>query len=79
MSDENKDNETGKMKIVFMEGCFDDFDGTQEELDELIAQLTDMANNGKLLENSVAIDNIEDVDEEVLELLPMLASGNTRH
>jgi hypothetical protein len=78
MSDENKDNNDGKVKIVFMEGCFDEFDGTQEELNELITQLTDMANNGNLLENSIAVD-IEDMDEEVLELLPMLNSNNTRH
>ena len=38
MSDQtnNDDNNENKpMKIVFAEGCFDDFDGTQEELDEL--------------------------------------------
>lgn len=28
-------------KIVFAPGCFDDFVGTQEELDELIADLTE--------------------------------------
>jgi division protein CdvB (Snf7/Vps24/ESCRT-III family) len=74
------DNEGEKkpMKIVFAEGCFDDFEGTQEELDELIAQLTTMAEDGSLLEKSVAVD-IEDIDEEVLELLPMLTSGNIRH
>jgi division protein CdvB (Snf7/Vps24/ESCRT-III family) len=74
------DNEGEKkpMKIVFAEGCFDDFEGTQEELDELIAQLTTMAEDGSLLEKSVAVD-IEDIDEEVLELLPMLTTGNIRH
>lgn len=28
-------------KIVFAPGCFDDFVGTQEELNELIADLTE--------------------------------------
>lgn len=28
-------------RIVFAPGCFDDFVGTQEELDELIADLTE--------------------------------------
>lgn len=34
------DNEDEKRKISFAPGCFDEFDGTQEELDELIAELT---------------------------------------
>ena len=78
MSEQDKDGEKKPIKIVFAEGCFDDFEGTQEELDELISQLTTMAEDGSLLENSVAVD-VEDIDEEVLELLPMLTTGNIRH
>jgi hypothetical protein len=78
MSEQDKDGEKKPIKIVFAEGCFDDFEGTQEELDELVAQLTEMAKDGSLLEKSVAID-VEDIDEEVLELLPMLTNGNIRH
>jgi hypothetical protein len=78
MSEQDKDGEKKPIKIVFAEGCFDDFEGTQEELDELVAQLTEMAEDGSLLEKSVAID-VEDIDEEVLELLPMLTNGNIRH
>jgi hypothetical protein len=78
MSEQDKDGEKKPIKIVFAEGCFDDFEGTQEELDELIAQLTTMAEDGSLLEKSVAVD-VEDIDEEVLELLPMLTTGNIRH
>lgn len=76
---DGEDNENKPMKIVFMEGCFDDFDGTQEELDELIAHITELAERGELLENSTPIDNLEDIDDEVLEILPMLTQGNTRH
>lgn len=28
-------------KIVFAPGCFDDFVGTQEELDEIVADITE--------------------------------------
>ena len=35
MTDEKKE-----MKVTFAPGCFDDFDGTQEELDEMIAEIT---------------------------------------
>lgn len=82
MSDQDKDdnNEQPKMKIVFAEGCFDDFEGTQEELDELVAQLTEWAESGELLERSVPVDDLEEIEDEVLEeILPMLTSGNVRH
>lgn len=75
----DKDDDNKSMKIVFAEGCFDDFDGTQEELDDLVAQLSEMAASGELLKNSVAVADFEDIDDEVLELLPMLTAGNTRH
>jgi hypothetical protein len=52
-----------KMEIVFAPGCFDNFDGTQEELDELIQQIKDMAESGTLFENSVPVD-IEDLIDE---------------
>jgi hypothetical protein len=79
MSEQDKDNNENKsMKIVFAEGCFDDFDGTQEELDALVDQLTEMAESGELLEQAIPVE-FEDVDDEVLELLPMLTTGNTRH
>jgi HPt (histidine-containing phosphotransfer) domain-containing protein len=31
-----------KPEIVFMPGCFDHFDGTQEELDALVAEIQQM-------------------------------------
>lgn len=50
-----KDNET-KPTIEFAPGCFDNFDGTQEELDELIAEITSMVEDGSILENSIELD-----------------------
>lgn len=34
--------ENKPVKIEFAPGCFDDFEGTQEELDELIKEVTHM-------------------------------------
>lgn len=76
MSEQDKDSENKSLKIVFAQGCFDDFDGTQEELDDLIAQLTEMAESGELLDHVKPIEDLVDIDGEVLELLPLL---NTRH
>ncbi len=42
-----------------MPGCFDSFEGTQEELDELIKEIQHLADSGLLLENSESIDEDE--------------------
>lgn len=39
-------------KVIFSPGCFDSFEGTQEELDALIAEITALAESGALEENS---------------------------
>ena len=57
-----------ELKLVFAPGCFDNFDGTQEELDEFIAEIKQMFESGEYLEKSVPIseldlDDIEDLDE----------------
>ena len=41
-----------KPEIIFAPGCFDNFEGTQEELQELIAHIHQMAQDGTLFENS---------------------------
>jgi hypothetical protein len=41
-----------KPTIEFAPGCFDDFDGTQDELQELIAHIHQMAENGTLFQES---------------------------
>lgn len=55
------------MKIVFAPGCFDSFEGTQEELDKMIAEITRMAETGELLERSQPLDL--DLDPEELEAM----------
>ena len=69
MSEQDKDGENKSMKIEFAPGCFDDFDGTQEELDELVAQLTAMAASGELLAKSTPVDFDEEDDEELKEFI----------
>lgn len=55
-------NELKELKIEFAPGCFDSFDGTQEELDELIAQIKNMIVSGDVAANSRALTE-EDFDE----------------
>ena len=52
------------VKIEFAPGAFDQFEGTQEELDEFIAELQRMAESGELEQQSVSLDS----DEAWLEL-----------
>lgn len=52
-------------KIVFAEGCFDNFEGTQEELDELIAEIQRLVDTGEIFERSLPLD-IDSLDETEL-------------
>ena len=95
MADSDKDldnnDENRPMKIVFAEGCFDDFEGTQEELDELVAHIQELAESGELFEKATPLDGdiveqlggladaVEeyDVDEHGYVKFPF--EGNVRH
>jgi len=76
------------IEIVFAPGCFDHFEGTQEELDELIQQIKDLANSGELLEKgtSVTMDDLdipeydlsEYVHDNMSEILDAMLSGKDR-
>lgn len=61
-----------ELEIVFAPGCFDSFEGSQAELDEMIAEITQMIKSGKILENSQPLD-LETIDPEELDkFLPFL-------
>ena len=54
------------MEVIFVPGCFDDFEGTQEELDMFVEMIQTMAKDGSLLENSIIIaedDNTADIEQ----------------
>jgi len=65
-----EETEDGKIKIHFAPGCFDNFDGTQEELDELIKEIEDAFTNGDALTNAISLDDLE--EDEIKEILDML-------
>lgn len=52
------------LKVEFAPGCFDHFEGTQEELDELIAEITEAVTNGDLMDLS------EELTDEAFAELP---------
>lgn len=64
-----------KLKIEFAPGAFDLFDGTQEELDELLKELTEMISNstpeelesmGRPLTDEEFDELPEDVKEQIM-------------
>jgi hypothetical protein len=61
----------GKVEIVFAPGCFDNFDGTQEELDEFLASIHAMVESGEIFEKARLID-FDDPSEEDMEVIKHL-------
>jgi len=59
MSDDKKNE---PRKLIFAPGCFDSFEGTQEELDELVAELQQLFDSGELEEKMVPVD-LDELDE----------------
>lgn len=57
---EKKDN----LKLIFSEGCFDNFEGTPDELAELVAEINRLHESGELEENSRPLTPEE--EEEIL-------------
>ena len=61
-----------ELKIEFAPGCFDNFEGSQEELDELINQIKEMFASGEAQTMARPLD-FDDLDDEDLELLEKIA------
>ena len=58
------------IKVIFAPGAFDDFDGTQEELDAMVAEIQRLAESGEIEELSQPIDeNILDEEPEFRDVL----------
>jgi hypothetical protein len=63
-----------KVTVEFAPGAFDQFEGTQEELDELIAEIQDMFNNKtpeeiKAMSNPLTEEDFLEMPNEVKEQL----------
>jgi len=65
---ESKIMSTKKLKLEFAPGCFDHFDGTQEELDEMVAEIQRMFENGDMEKLAKPVD-LDDLSEEEAEIL----------
>lgn len=72
------EDERSELKIEFAPGCFDNFEGTQEELDELITEIKRMFESGEAIEKArlIDLDELTDDDAEIVEHLT-LSQGRT--
>jgi hypothetical protein len=57
---------TIKPKVVFAPGCFDNFTGTQEELDAMIAEINEMVETGEFFDHAVNIEDMTDEERDEL-------------
>lgn len=64
-----------KPELVFMPGCFDNFEGSQEDLNELIAEIQRMAESGEIFEKSVPLEDT-DLDEEEIKMIENAGKRN---
>ena len=62
------------LKLVFAPGCFDNFEGTQEELDALVKEIEQGFEDGSFFDKSTPVDltDVDDMDDEELEALSKL-------
>lgn len=68
--------------IEFIPGSFDDFEGTQEELDSLVAEIKNMAASGELLENAktISLEELKETNPDIYEILvKKLETNNKGH
>lgn len=64
-----------KIELVFAPGCFDNFEGTQEELDELIAEIKASFDSGDFLSKAVPLEDLD--DEEITEILDSMSDDDS--
>jgi hypothetical protein len=62
------------MKLVFAPGCFDNFEGTQEELDALVKEIEQGFEDGSFFEKAtpVDMDAVDDMDDEKIQAIMKL-------
>ena len=67
-------------KLEFAPGCFDEFVGTQAELDAMVLEIRRLFESGELIENAVPLDldQLEDVEISA-SVSSINDTNNTRH
>lgn len=67
-----------KPKLIFAPGAFDEFEGTQEELDKLVSEIRKKFEDGSWIDESKPID-LNELDEVVLEKITNLTEDRNNN
>jgi hypothetical protein len=74
-----------KIGIEFAPGCFDNFDGTQEELDAFVSEIYKLVESGELLEHALEhegeflMDSLAEITDGDQSEEVMLSNARTLH
>lgn len=66
------------MEVKFLPGCFDDFQGSQEELDELVKSIEEQFKHAKSIEDLDVVEEIAIGADDVDLVDDLLANIRTR-
>lgn len=69
--------ESKKIKVTFAPGAFDNFEGTQEELDKFIAEITELCQDPEKLTELVVPLDLEDEEDLLHQFLSHTPSTRT--
>ena len=61
-------SEEKKIKITYAPGAFDNWEGTQEELDEFLEELRRQIESGEFFENSVSFEDIDELEIDEIDI-----------
>lgn len=64
------------LKVVFAPGCFNNFDGTQEEMDEFMKMLKSKIEDGSIFTDSRLLDPDDPEDAELVARLEQQMNEN---
>jgi len=71
-----------KIQVNFAPGCFDNFEGTQEELDQLIKEITEKFSSMTLEDFDNEVESLEDLfskdPEQALKISQFLMDNSDR-
>lgn len=70
-------NKTTELELVFAPGCFDEFEGTQDELNALMNEIQDLFNSGELLEKSVLVEDFDADEVDFDDVADLIMHGNS--
>jgi nitrogen regulatory protein PII-like uncharacterized protein len=70
-------NDDTKIKVTFSPGFFQNFEGTQEDLDAIVKEIQDAAEAGTLESKMLSEEDIDELPEEILAELTRVMNAIT--